>query len=218
MRLAIFDLDNTLLNGDSDHGWGEFLVQHGIVDAHTYKTANDRFYQHYQAGTLDIAEYLAFSLKPLTQHSREQLVQWHQQFMQEVITPMRLQKADQLLAQHRANGDFLLIITATNAFVTRPIAEWLGVDAILATEPELIDDRYTGKISGTACFQEGKVTRLNAWLKETGYDLADSYFYSDSHNDLPLLKMVDHPVAVDPDTTLENYAIERQWPVISLRN
>lgn len=218
MRLAIFDLDNTLLNGDSDHSWGEFLVQRGIVDATLYKTANDKFYQHYQNGSLDINEYLAFSLKPLTQHKRQQLEQWHSEFMHEVISPMRQQKADALLAKHKAQGDFLLIITATNAFVTKPIAEWLGVDAILATEPAIENGEYTGAIVGTPCFQAGKVTRLNAWLAETGYSLDDSYFYSDSHNDLPLLKMVSHPVAVDADEKLTAYAQGQQWPIISLRD
>lgn len=218
MRLAIFDLDNTLLNGDSDHSWGEFLVQRGIVDANLYKIANDRFYQQYQSGELNIFEYLEFSLKPLTQHSRQQLEQWHGEFMREVVAPMRQQKADALLAKHKAAGDFLLIITATNAFVTRPIAEWLGVDAILATEPELIQGEYTGKIIGTPCFQAGKVTRLQAWLDETGYSLKDSYFYSDSHNDLPLLQMVDHPVSVDADAKLQAYANAHHWPIISLRD
>jgi HAD superfamily hydrolase (TIGR01490 family) len=218
MPLAIFDLDNTLLNGDSDHSWGEFLVQQGIVDAVTYKKANDLFYQHYQNGTLNILDYLAFSLKPLAEHPKSQLDLWHRQFMQSMVLPMRLQKADQLLAKHRANGDYLLIITATNAFVTRPIAELLGVDAILATEPEFINGAYTGKVQGTPCFKEGKVTRLKEWLAETGFSLEGSYFYSDSQNDLPLLNMVDHPVAVDADPVLRAHAEQAGWPVISLRD
>lgn len=217
MTLAIFDLDNTLLNGDSDHAWGEFLVQKGIVDAEIYQQANDLFYQQYQNGQLDIIEYLEFALKPLSQHSLEQLAEWHHEFMAETIAPMRLEKADRLLAEHRQKGHFLLIITATNSFVTHPIAKALGVDAILATDPEIIDGRYTGKIEGTPCFQEGKVTRLKSWLALHSQNLNGSYFYSDSHNDLPLLKMVDNPFAVDADDTLSTYAEQQGWPQISLR-
>ena len=217
MSLAIFDLDNTLLNGDSDHAWGEFLVQQGIVDGAHYKATNDDFYRRYQEGCLDIHAYLEFSLQPLTQHSKDQLDKWHQQFMQTMIAPMRLAKADELLAKHRAAGDFLLIITATNAFVTRPIARWLGVDDILATEPEFINGAYTGKINGIPCFREGKVKRLQQWLQKTGQNLEGSYFYSDSHNDLPLLEIVDKPIVVDADEQLQKYALERGWPHISLR-
>lgn len=217
MTLAIFDLDNTLLRGDSDHAWGEFLVQKGIVDADVYKQANDLFYRQYQSGELDILEYLQFALKPLVQHSTEKLQDLHKSFMQEMITPMRLEKADALLKKHRDQGDFLLIITATNSFVTAPIAEALGVDAILATDPEMIDGSYTGKIAGTPCFQEGKVTRLNKWLEDKPFDLKGSHFYSDSHNDIPLLKMVDNPVAVDADEQLQAFAQQQGWPHISLR-
>lgn len=218
MTLAIFDLDNTLLNGDSDHAWGEFLVQQGIVNREEYQAANDLFYQHYQQGQLDIMEYLAFALKPLSQHSKTQLDEWHKLFMQEMITPMRQTKADILLQQHRDKGDYLLIITATNSFVTAPIAQLLGVDAILATEPEFKNGAYTGQIAGIPCFKEGKITRLNAWLQETAHTLDGSTFYSDSHNDLPLLKLVDHPVAVDADAILLSYANTHNWPVISLRD
>ncbi len=218
MSLAIFDLDNTLLNGDSDHAWGEFLCEKGVVDAEEYRCANDHFFHLYQQGTLDIHEFLEFALRPLTQHSTEQLTALHQEFMQKCIEPMMLDKAAALLKQHKDSGDFLLIITATNSFVTHPIGNRLGVDAILATDPEQIDGQYTGKVAGTPCFQEGKVTRLNAWLKETGHSLANSYFYSDSRNDLPLLELVTHPVAVDADDTLRQIAQQRGWPSISLRN
>ena len=217
MALAIFDLDNTLLGGDSDHAWGEFLVEQGIVDAEVYKQTNDYYYQAYLGGTLDINEFLQFSLKPLSQHSTEQLGQWHKQFMAEKIEPLMLQKADDLLSEHRKNGDYLLIITATNTFVTSPIAERLGVDHILATDPEFLDGRYTGRVSGIPCFQGGKVKRLHNWLTATNHNLAGSYFYSDSHNDLPLLEEVDHPVAVDPDDTLRETAKVKGWPIISLR-
>ena len=217
MSLAIFDLDNTLLGGDSDHAWGEFLLAHDIVDKDFHRKKNDYFFQQYQQGTLDIDEFLAFALEPLAAHSKQQLDQWHQQFMQEFIEPMRLPKATELLKSHRDKGDYLLIITATNHFVTGPIAESLGVDDILATTPEFVNGAYTGKAAGTPCFQEGKVTRLNQWLAESEYTLNGSYFYSDSHNDLPLLEAVTHPVAVDPDEILANHAQEKDWPIISLR-
>lgn len=218
MSLAIFDLDNTLLGGDSDHAWGEFLVNQGIVDRDFYKSENDRFYQQYQNGGLVIEDYLAFALQPLSQHSKQQLDDWHRQFMSEMIEPMRLPQADALLAKHRQQGDLLLIITATNRFVTEPIARALGVDDILATDPEFIDGRYTGKIAGTPCFQQGKVERLQQWLAQHQQSLDGSYFYSDSHNDLPLLEVVSFPVAVDADEQLKATAIARDWPVISLRD
>lgn len=217
VRLAIFDLDNTLINGDSDHAWGEFLCRRGIVDEKAYREANDHFLQQYQAGTLDIHEFLNFALRPLANHSEEQLNAWHAEFMTECIEPMMLPAARDLLDKHRAQGDFLLIITATNRFVTAPIAERLGVDALLATEPERLADRFTGRVAGTPCFQGGKVVRLDTWLSETGHSLAGSSFYSDSHNDLPLLEKVDFPVAVNPDARLEAVARERDWPVMDLR-
>lgn len=217
MPLAIFDLDNTLLNGDSDHAFGEFLIRVGAVNAVAYREGNDRYYRLYQEGRLDIREYLAFALEPLARYPKEQLDLWHRQFMAEVITPMRLPKADALLAEHRSRGDFLLIITATNRFVTGPIAAALGVDALIATEPAFVGGRFTGEVEGTPCFREGKVKRLEAWLKESGHTLAGSWFYSDSHNDLPLLERVEHPVAVDPDAELGNLAKNRGWPILSLR-
>ncbi|MEN8169524.1 MAG: HAD family hydrolase [Pseudomonadota bacterium] len=217
MSLAIFDLDNTLLGGDSDYLWGRFLVEQGHVDGDHYERENQRYYDEYKAGTLDIYEFLRFSLKPLAEHDMATLLNWQQQFMAEKITPMMLPKASELLQQHRDAGDYLLIITATNLFVTAPIAESLGVDHILATEPELIDGHYTGEVYGTPCFQQGKVTRLNEWLAKSDRNLADSWFYSDSHNDLPLLELVTHPVAVDADETLAAHAEARGWSHISLR-
>lgn len=218
MSLAIFDLDNTLLGGDSDHSWGEFLCEKGIVDRTLYQQANDRFFEQYQQGTLDIYEFLNFALQPLSQHPRETLQQLHQQFMDEKIKGMILPAAEALLQHHREQGDFLLIITATNLFVTQPIAQRLGVDEILATNPEEVNGQYTGKVAGTPCFQEGKVERLNHWLKETGHNLNNSYFYSDSYNDLPLLQKVDHPVAVNPDERLQQHAVELGWSILDLRN
>jgi HAD superfamily hydrolase (TIGR01490 family) len=217
MSLAIFDLDNTLLADDSDYLWGQFLVEQGLVDGELYQRENQRFYEEYKAGTLDIMEFLAFSLQPLTRHSQAELARLHERFMQQKITPIMLPAAQALLEKHRAQGDTLLIITATNRFVTAPIAARLGVDNLLASDPEMSDDRYTGRVAGTPCFREGKVTRLKAWLTEQQQNLADSWFYSDSHNDLPLLEMVSHPVAVDPDDTLSAHAEARGWPIISLR-
>ena len=218
MALAIFDLDNTLLNGDSDHAWGEFLVTKGIVPTEEFQNANDYFYEQYKQGGLDIYEYIAFVAKPLQSQSPEQLDALRQEYLRDWVQPMMLPKAAELLAKHRAQGDFLLIITATNGFVTRPIAEKLGVDDILATELEQIDGRFTGNIAGTPCFQAGKVSRLNQWLeKNTNHTLKDSYFYSDSFNDLPLLEVVDTPIAVDADDTLSAAAKEKGWQHISLR-
>lgn len=218
MSLAIFDLDNTLLEGDSDYLWGRFLVEHGIVDGPSYERENKRFYDEYKSGTLDIYEFLNFSLQPLAEHDMDTLQRWHGQFMEQTIRPIMLPKAVELLETHRKKGDYLLIITATNSFVTAPIAAEFGVDAMLATEPELKHGRYTGRVAGIPCFREGKVQRLEQWLKQTGRNLADSTFYSDSHNDLPLLEMVEKPVAVDPDETLEAHAQMKGWNVISLRD
>ena len=217
MSLAIFDLDNTLLGDDSDFLWGQFLVAQGLVDGEFYSRENQRFYEDYKAGKLDIFEFLAFSLKPLSEHSREKLDTLHRQFMQEAITPVMLPAAHLLLEKHRAQGDTLLIITATNSFITGPIAAALGVENLIATEPEIVDGQYTGRVSGTPCFQHGKVERLEAWLTAHQENLAHSWFYSDSRNDLPLLELVEHPVAVDPDETLADHARGKGWPIISLR-
>lgn len=223
MRLAIFDLDNTLIAGDSDHAWGEFLVDNNIVDKDKYKQANDRFYADYERGELDINAYLKFSLAPLTQFNADQLGKLHQQFMLDKIDPMRLTKAEQLLQQHRAQGDYLLIITSTNRFITQPIADSLKVDHILATEAEIIDGLYTGNIIGTPCYQAGKITRLQQWLTQAesfGFsgDMEGCLFYSDSINDLPLMQQVDNPIAVDPDSALKQHAKDKHWKIISLRN
>ncbi|MCK5666705.1 MAG: HAD family hydrolase [Thiotrichaceae bacterium] len=217
MSLAIFDLDNTLIGGDSDYLWGEFLVEKKLVNQEFYKQANQRFYNEYKAGTLDIYEFLEFSLAPLSQHPMQQLNEWHQEFMNTKIMSIWLKKAEDLLAQHRKKNDFLLIITATNHFVTAPIAEKLGVDDIIATMPEQINQQYTGKVAGIPCFQEGKVKRLSQWLVENNHCLDGSYFYSDSYNDLPLLLEVTYPIAVDPDEKLQHYAMDNNWPIISLR-
>ncbi|WP_075878638.1 HAD family hydrolase [Vreelandella massiliensis] len=218
MSLAIFDLDNTLLSIDSDHAWGEFLLEQGAVDPVEYREANERFMADYNAGTLDINAFLAVALKPLAENTPEQLAAWHQQFMASKVEPHILPKAEELIARHRTRGDTLLIITATNRFITGPIAERLGIDHLIAVEPEIIDGHYTGEVTGVPSYREGKVARLEAWLEKQEVVLDGAWFYSDSHNDIPLLEKVDHPVAVDPDDTLRQVAEERQWRIISLRD
>lgn len=218
MTLAIFDLDNTLIADDSDYLWGQFLVDQGIVDRTIYEQINAQFYEDYQQGTLDITAFLHFTLKPLKEHSLDQLHVWREQFLDEVITPILLKAAEALVEKHRALGHTLLVITATNRFITEPIVEMYGIDNLIATTPELVDERYTGEIVGVPCFQGGKVTLLNEWLKKTNETLEGSYFYSDSHNDLPMLKLVDHPIVVDPDEKLRHVATLQGWKIISLRH
>ena len=218
MSLAIFDLDNTLISIDSDHAWGEFLLEQGAVDPVAYREANERFMADYNAGTLDMAAFLEMALKPLAENTPEQLAAWHQQFMASKIEPNILPKAEELLARHRTKGDTLLIITATNRFITAPIANRLGVDDLIAVDPEIVDGRYTGRVAGTPSYREGKVTRLKQWLEGQEFTMDGAWFYSDSHNDLPLLEQVEHPVAVDPDDTLRKVAEERQWRIMSLRD
>lgn len=217
MRLALFDLDNTLLAGDSDHAWGEFLCRRGLVDAESYKARNDAFYQDYLNGALDVHAYQNFCQELLGRTEMAQLEQWHSEFMAEFIEPIVLAKGEALVREHLEAGDRVVIITATNRFITGPIAARLGVETLLATECGMQDGRYTGQLVDIPCFQEGKVQRIGRWLAETGQTLDDSYFYSDSRNDLPLLERVSHPVAVDPDPTLRQIAEQRGWQVLSLR-
>ncbi|MEK7206713.1 MAG: HAD family hydrolase [Pseudomonadota bacterium] len=217
MSLAIFDLDNTLLRGDSDHAWGQFLIENHIVDGPEYERENERYYAQYQAGTLDIMEFLAFALHPLSLHDRATLDAWHQQYMKTKVLPMITPEARALVEEHRTRGDTLLIITATNRFVTDPIAREFNIPYLIATEPEERDDRFTGKVAGTPCYREGKVVRLKSWMAEHNQSLKDSCFYSDSHNDLPLLQLVPHPVAVNPDAVLQREALARGWPIVRLR-
>lgn len=217
MNLAIFDLDNTLIAGDSDHAWGEFLVSKNLVDSQWYKAQNDQFYADYCAGQLNIIAYSEFVFSFLAQHDTAYLQQLHQQFMSEVIQPLMLPKAQALIEQHRAAGDELLIITATNRFITQPIGEAFGIPQVLATEPEKIDGRYTGKVLGVPCYKEGKITRYQAWLAQQNKSFAKVTFYSDSHNDLPLLSIVDVPIVVDADAKLLAHAQEKGWQVLSLR-
>jgi HAD superfamily hydrolase (TIGR01490 family) len=220
MRLVLFDLDNTLLAGDSDYEWGQFLVDRGILQREAYEAQNKAYYEQYAAGTLDIHEYLGFALRPLAEHTPADLGRWHAEFMRTRILPMVSDPARALVRRHRDQGDLCAIITATNSFVTAPIAREFGVPHLIATEPESHEGRFTGRVAGTPCFRDGKVRRLNEWLSGQGWRLgefAESSFYSDSHNDLPLLERVTRPVAVDPDEQLEKVAARRGWEQISLR-
>jgi len=219
MGLAIFDLDNTLLGGDSDHAWGEFLISRDLVDAAVHGARNDEFYQQYLEGRLDVHEYVRFTLGPVLSYSLKELDELHQQFMAEFISPMILPRAVSLIRQHKSAGDHCLIMSATNTFITRPIARELGVHDLLATDLVIEGRHYTGDISGVPCFQEGKVIRLRKWLEfqNKRYKIEESTFYSDSFNDLPLLEAVGTAVAVDPDDRLRDVARQRGWKLISLR-
>ncbi|WP_186145336.1 HAD family hydrolase [Burkholderia gladioli] len=223
INLALFDLDHTLIPTDSDHEWGRFMIKLGLVDAESFKRQNDRFYADYKAGTLDIHAYLAAALAPLARHPRAQLDAWHEQYMQEVIRPAMLPAALELVRRHREAGDLCCIVTATNAFVTRPIADAFGVETLIACEVETVDGHpasdLTGRATGVPSFREGKIARTEAWLASLGKTLADferSYFYSDSHNDIPLLAKVTDPVATNPDDTLRTHAREQGWRILDL--
>jgi len=219
MELVLFDLDNTLLSGDSDYEWAQFLIEEGVLERGRYEAENQRFYEQYKAGKLDILEFLDFQLAPLARYPREQLDRWHQGFMERKIRPIIRDKGLALVRSHQERGSLCAIITSTNAFVTGPIAREIGVGHLLATEIEEVDGRFTGRARGTPCFREGKILRLEAWLREQGREVrsfAASWFYSDSRNDLPLMERVTRPVAVDPDEVLERTARERGWDVISL--
>jgi HAD superfamily hydrolase (TIGR01490 family) len=217
MKLALFDLDNTLLAGDSDFEWAQFLIEQGVLDREIYEARNQHFYDQYKAGVLDIHEFLDFQLKPLARHRRIVLDVWHREFMARKIMPIIRDPARALVARH--DGDMRVIVTATNSFVTAPIAREFGIEHLIATEPAEHEGEFTGKVTGVPCFREGKVERLEAWLRGQGRALetfAESWFYSDSLNDLPLLERVTHPVAVDPDATLREHAQRNGWPVITL--
>ena len=216
MTLAIFDLDHTLLDGDSDYLWGEYMVENGIVEEAEYRQRNQVFFEDYQRGALNNEVYLEFALAPLTRYPIEQLHRWRTDYVDTWIRPIIAPGARSLLQRHREQDHELLIISATNLFITEPIAALLGVPTILSTEPEIVDNRYTGRYLGTPTYREGKVTALRQWLARTGHDLAGSYFYSDSINDLALLEIADNPVAVHPDAELEAIAVSRGWQIIDL--
>jgi HAD superfamily hydrolase (TIGR01490 family) len=220
MNLALFDLDNTLLAGDSDFEWAQFLIGQGVLDREVHEARNVEFFEQYKAGTLDIHAFLDFQLAPLSRHTRSELDAWHREFLATRIRPLISEAARALVAKHAAAGDLLAIVTATNSFVTGPIAREFGVPHLVATIPAQRDGRFTGQPRGVPCFREGKIARVDAWLESLGMWLGSfgqSWFYSDSHNDLPLLEKVTHPVAVDADETLAQAAVERGWPRISLR-
>ncbi|CAG9931598.1 HAD family hydrolase [Candidatus Nitrotoga arctica] len=220
MNLALFDLDNTLLNGDSDFEWAQFLIEQGVLDRELFEAKNLAFYEQYKAGTLDIYEFLDFQLKPLSRHARKVLNGWRDDFMQYKVRGMMSVPAQELVARHRAAQDVCIIITATNSFVTSPIAREFGVEHLIATEPEEKDGEFTGGVSGVPCFREGKITRLESWLAQRGWgwnSFADSFFYSDSLNDLPLLAKVNNPIAVDPDATLRKHAEQHGWRILTFR-
>ncbi len=216
MTLALFDLDNTLLSCDSDYEWGCFLVRKNLVDKAEFESVNLAFYEQYKQGTLDIYEFATFCFKPLAERSMEELDILHHEFMETVIRPKMGDKARELIRYHKDQGHTPLVITATNSFVTRPIVKAFEIDNLLATEPKIIDGHYTVEIEGIPCFQEGKVARLKQWLRQNNTSLDDSYFYSDSFNDLPLMEEVDHVIAVDPDEKLAGIAKQRGWKIISL--
>lgn len=220
MKLALFDLDNTLLSGDSDFEWAQFLIEQGVLDRELFEAKNQAFYEQYKQGTLDIHEFLDFQLKPLSRHARKTLDEWHADFMRRKIRPMMGSAARELVASHRAAGDVCVVITATNSFVTAPIAREFGVEHLIATEPEQKDGEFTGGVSGTPSFREGKITRLEQWMAQSGWSwnsFGETTFYSDSLNDLPLLEKVKIPVAVDPDATLRAHAGKHGWRIMSLR-
>ena len=219
-NLALFDLDNTLLAGDSDYNWSLFLIREGLLDAKTHHDRNEQFYADYKNGSLDIVEFLKFQLIPLSQHKKVFLDKLHLKYMQEVICLMMTDKAQALVDKHKAAGDLCVVITATNSFVTKPIATAYGIENLIGSDPEMVNGEYTGGVSGVPSFQAGKVTRIKQWLAERGQTLASfekSYFYSDSFNDLALMKLVTNPVAVNADDILKKYAEENAWSQMSLR-
>jgi HAD superfamily hydrolase (TIGR01490 family) len=222
MELALFDLDNTLLAGDSDFEWAQFLIGKGAVAKEIQEAANRRFYEQYQAGTLDIDEFLDFQLAPLARHCRAELDAWHAEYLHDRILPMIAPQAPALVRRHLDAGHLCAIVTATNSFVTAPIARALGIAHLIATIPACSPDNgaFTGKASGAPSFREGKIVRVDAWLEALGLwrgSFARSWFYSDSHNDLPLLESVSDPIAVDPDPRLASHAQAKGWQIISLR-
>lgn len=217
MSLAIFDLDNTLIGGDSDYLWGEFLCEIGAVDVEIHRQKNEDYFQQYNRGELDIYEYSEFAIEPLSRFNMTELEAMHQQFIAEKIKPIILDKAQQLVDKHKHQGDTILVITATSRFVTEAIAKLYGIDNILAIEAEVVDGRYTGKIVGIPTYAAGKVDNLMLWLEKSNETLEGSSFYSDSHNDIPLLEVVDNPVAVNPNEALRVHAEDNNWPILDLR-
>lgn len=217
MKLALFDLDHTLLDGDSDDLWFQFLAQHGAVDGVHDSAVRAQFIADYHAGRLNVPAFYAFVLRPLAQHDLPTLLAWRGQFLAECVRPRISATAHALVAGHRNSGHVLAIITATNRFVAEPIAAELEVPNLLATTPEYDGQRFTGRVSGIPCFREGKLQHLDAWLQRENLVPTETWCYSDSHNDLPLLESASHPVAVNPDPELAQRAAQRHWPVMRIR-
>ena len=220
MNLAIFDLDNTLLDGDSDYNWGIYLVKKGYLDEEEYKVKNQKFFEEYQHGKLDIFAFAEFQFQFLKNNTRKFLNDVRSDYIEEIIKPMVLKKAVDLVSQHKEAGDSLLIITATNSFITKPIGELFGIENLIGTDPEEHLGEFTGKVKGTPSFKEGKVTRLFDWLDARDFKLTDfekTFFYSDSHNDLALLEVVTNPVVVNGDKILLEKAQEKNWPTLNLK-
>lgn len=222
MNLAIFDLDNTLLAGDSDEAWPRFLIKKGLLDAELYAEKNQRFYEEYKSGILDIDEFLNFQLAPLARFDRETLDKMHAEYMQDYIRPIMTKKGQAQVKAHQDAGDTVMVISATNRFITAPIVEAFGIAHLIATElEEDANGRFTGKPRGTPSFQDGKIVRLEEWLAAQNLRLSDferSWFYSDSRNDIPLMTAVTNPVAVDPDDVLRAHAEIQAWEIVSFRD
>ncbi len=216
MALALFDLDETLIAGDSDYEWGAHLVSIGKVDADYYASENERFYAEYLAGTLDVYEFLKFALQPLANHSYDELCKWRNDYIEQRIKPIIKSKTFDLIEKHRSAGDHLAIVTATNSFITEPTKEIFKMDTLIATEPAMENGSFTGEVHGTPSFGPGKVTRVHEWLNDSDHSLEGSYFYSDSRNDIPLLELVSHPITVDADEKLSEHATKNNWQQISL--
>jgi HAD superfamily hydrolase (TIGR01490 family) len=218
MSLAIFDLDNTLIGGDSDYLWGEFLCDEGIIsDRQSFEKKNDYFYQQYELGSLNIYAWAEFSFEILSHYSIDELEAFHLKFMAQKIEPIFLKKAQDCINSHKENGDTVLVITASNTFVTAPIVKRYGINHLIATEPEIVSGRYTGKVSGIPCFKSGKIENLMPWLERNGESLKDSTFYSDSHNDILLLELVENAVVVNADAKLTLIARKKGWKIVDWR-
>ena len=218
MSLAIFDLDNTLIGGDSDYLWGEFLCDEGMIsDRQSFEKKNDYFYQQYELGSLNIYAWAEFSFEILSHYSIDELEAFHLKFMAQKIEPIFLKKAQDCINSHKENGDTVLVITASNTFVTAPIVKRYGINHLIATEPEIVSGRYTGKVSGIPCFKSGKIENLMPWLERNGESLKDSTFYSDSHNDILLLELVENAVVVNADAKLTLMARKKGWKIVDWR-
>ena len=218
MQIALFDLDNTLIAGDSDCLWGKFMTEKGLVNAEDYENKHERFYQDYLQGQLNVNEFLGFQLATLVDRNLDELLALREEYTEKKILPILLKQAEVLVDQHREQGHELMIITATNRFLTEPIAKLFGIKHLIACEPEFIDGNYTGKVSGIPSCRDGKVSRFRQWLEQHEKEACETWFYSDSHNDIPLLEIVDHAIAVDPDETLRNTAKKNKWQIITLRD